>query len=324
MKQMTIANYNSSCSLDVSIFVLSRQSSTILYVLMGFGNILFSVTALVGNTIILLSLRRCSSLHPSSKALFVSLAMSDFAIGLVGQPLFAAYTLAIAWNNAGVFCAVGLPYSLVASFLALVSFWSLTVIALDRYLALILRFRYRAIVTVRRIVALLVPGWFLIAFCTASLTISVQVRQIVSNVFLLSCLLLSSYLYIKIYVSLRRHKLSMQGRSSFNMSYYRQSLDSMFLIFCLFLVTYLPFVCALATMTVLGFNSSSLLALDITSFVGLLNSSLNPVVYFWRIRDIKREVKNLIRSAFPCCKDSSCTFHSNRVMPVNRNSVSQT
>ena len=153
---------------------------------MGLGNILFSVTALVGNTIILLSLRRCSSLHPSSKSLFVSLAMSDFAIGLVGQPLFAAYTLAIAWDDAGVFCAVGLPYSLVASFLALVSFWSLTVIALDRYLALILGFRYRAIVTVRRVVSLLVSGWLFIAFCTASITLDVQLRQIISNLFLLS------------------------------------------------------------------------------------------------------------------------------------------
>lgn len=319
---MTRADYNSSCSLDFSIFLLSRQSSTIVYVLMGFGNILFSVTALVGNTIILLSLRRCSSLHPSSKSLFFSLAMSDLAIGLVGQPLFAAYTLAIAWDDAGVFCAVGLPYSLVASFLALVSFWSLTVIALDRCLALILGFRYRAIVTVRRVVALLVSGWLFIAFCTASITLDLQLRQIISNLFLLSCLLLSSYFYIKIYVALRRHKLRMQSRSSFSMSYYRQSLDSMFLVFCLFLATYLPFVCALATMTVLGFNSASLFALDITSFVGLLNSSLNPVVYFWRIRDIKREVKQLIQNVFPCCRGSSCNFHSNRVVPVNRNSVS--
>lgn len=322
-EQWTRVEHNFSCSLDISIFVLSRQSSIVAYVFMGFGNILLSIMALVGNTVIILALRHCSSLHPSSKSLFYSLAISDFAIGLVGQPLFAAYTLAIAWNNARVFCAVGLSYSLVAQFLGLVSFWSLTVIALDRYLALILRFRYRVLVTVKRIIILLATGWFLIIFCTASRTLGIQLRQIVSNVFLLSCLLISSYFYVKTYFSLRQHKLRIQNQGSFSMAYYRKSLNSMFLVFCLFLATYLPFVCALAVVVVLGFESSSLLALDITSLVALLNSSLNPIVYCWRVRDIKREVKRVLHGTCPCLTTFFCKFRSNRVMPFNTSSVSQ-
>ena len=316
-----VIEYNASCSLDISIFILSLQNSAIVYKIISVGNILFSLTALVGNTVILLALRRCTSLHPSSKSLFYSLAISDFAIGLFGQPLFAVYTLAIAWNDAELFCSVGLPYSLTAAFLALVSLWSLTVIALDRYLALILRFRYRAIVTVKRIVVVLVSGWLFIAFCTASITLGIQLRQIISNFFLLFCLVSSSCFYIKTYFTLRRHKLQMQGQSSFSMAYYRKSLNSMFLVFCLFLVTYLPFVFALAATTTLGFSSLSLLVLDITSFVGLLNSSLNPIVYCWRIKDIKTEAKRVIRSVFPCCAAISRKPHSNRVIPVNTNSV---
>ena len=315
--------YNMSCSLDISIFVSSRQNSPILYIFMGIGNTLFSLTALVGNTVILLALRHCTSLHPSSKSLFCSLALSDFAIGLIAQPLFAVYTLAISWNNPRLFCAVGLPYSLAASFLAIVSFWTLTVIALDRYLALILRLRYRAMVTVKRVAFVLVLGWLFTAFCTASRNIDIKLRQIVSNAVLLTCLLVSSYFYMKTYFNLRQHKLEMQGQSSFSMSYYRKSLNSMFLVFCIFLATYLPFVCALAVGTAFGFSSISLLALDITSFVGLLNSSLNPVVYCWRIRDVKREAKLVIRIAFPCCTAISRKLHRNRVMPLNMNSVSR-
>ena len=266
-----------------------------------------------------MALRHCTTLHPSSKLLFYSLAVSDFAIGLIAQPLFAVYALAIAWNNSGLFCAVGLPYSLVASFLAIVSFWTLTVIALDRYLALILRFRYRTMVTVKRVGSVLVFGWLFSAFCTASGNINITFRQILSNAALLSCLLFSSYFYMKTYFNLRQHKLEMQGQSSFTMSYYRKSLNSMFLVFCIFLATYLPFVCALAVGTAFGFNSVSLLALDITSFVGLLNSSLNPVVYCWRIRDIKRESKHVFQNVFPRCTAISMKLHRNRVTPSQAN-----
>lgn len=314
------AEYNISCSLDISIYIFSHQNSGIVYTFMGVANVLFSITALVGNVIILLALRRCTSLHPSSKSLFYSLAISDFAIGLVGQPMFCVYLLAIAWDNPRLFCAVGLPYSLTASFLAIVSFWTLTVIALDRYLALHLRFRYRSVVKVHRIAAVLITGWLLIALCTASRVLSIKLRQIISNLILLICLMLSSYFYIRTYFSLRQHKLQIQGQSSFNLAHYRKSLNSMFFVFCLFLTTYLPFVCALAAATVSGFNSLTLLILDITSLIALLNSSLNPLVYCWRVRDLKLEALHVMRKYLTCCpaiSRRSYSFNSN-----NTNSTS--
>ena len=318
------AEYNITCSLDISIYISSRQSSAIIYTFMGAANVLFSLIALAGNTIILLALRRCTSLHPSSKSLFYSLAMSDFAIGLAGQPLFTMYLFAIAWNNARLFCVVGLPYSLVASFLAIVSFWTLTVIALDRYLALRLRFRYRAVVKVNRIVAVLVTGWLLIAFCTASRILSIKLRQIISNVILLICLMLSSFFYVRTYFALRQHKLMIQGQSSFNLAHYRKSLNSMFFVFLLFLSTYLPFLCALAVATVVGFNSLTLLILDITSLIALLNSSLNPLMYCWRVRDLKLEAFRIMRKFLPGCPGISRGSYSFPVTPNNTNSTSLT
>lgn len=90
---------NNSCSIDISFFILSRHNPSILYFFIGIGNTLCSISAVTGNAIILLALRRCSLLHFSSKALFFSLALSDFAVGLVSQPLYAAYTFAVAWNQ---------------------------------------------------------------------------------------------------------------------------------------------------------------------------------------------------------------------------------
>ena len=214
-----IVMYNGSCTLDISIFI-SLSQAPFAYHFLAIGNLVCSLTAITGNAIILLALRRCSSLHPSSKALFSSLAISDFGVGLVAQPLFAAYTLAIAWDNPGLFCIVGLPYSLFSSFLGLVSFCTISIVALDRHLALILRFRYRKIVTVKRITLILMVAWFLSAFFTVSRTFSKNLRRIASNLMLVSCLLLALFFYLKTYINLRQHKLRME--SSFSVSYYRK------------------------------------------------------------------------------------------------------
>ena len=310
-----IIMYNGSCTLDISIFI-SLSQAPLAYHFLGIGNLLCSLTALTGNAIILLALRRCSSLHPSSKALFSSLAISDFGVDLVAQPLFAAYTLAIAWDNPGLFCIVGLPYSLFSSFLGLVSFCTISVVALDRHLALILRFRYRRIVTFKRVTLILMVAWFLSAFFTVSGTFSMNLRRIASNLMLVSSLLLALFFYLKTYTNLCQHKLRME--SSFGVSYYRKSTNSMFIAFCLFFSTYLPFIFALVVATAFGFSSfPQLFALDITSFLALLNSPLNPVVYCWRIKEIQREAKQLIRNSHSCYSIILGRFFQSRVMPLN-------
>lgn len=109
--------YNTSYSLNISIYISSHQNSIIVYSFMG---VVSSLIALVGSVIILLALRRCSCRHSS-------LVISDLAIALVGQPWHFVYLLAIAWNNPRLCCAVGLPHSLLTTFLGAVSFWTLTV-----------------------------------------------------------------------------------------------------------------------------------------------------------------------------------------------------
>ena len=54
-------------------------------------NILLSSTAILGNSLILAALHKESSLHPPSKLLYRCLATTDLLVGLVTQPLYAAY-----------------------------------------------------------------------------------------------------------------------------------------------------------------------------------------------------------------------------------------
>ena len=52
-------------------------------------NFLFFITAIVGNTLILLALHKESSLHPPSKLLYRCLAITDLLVGLISQPSIA-------------------------------------------------------------------------------------------------------------------------------------------------------------------------------------------------------------------------------------------
>jgi len=64
-------------------------------------NILLSITAVLGNTLILVALRKVSSLHPPSKLLYRSLAITDLCVGLITAPLNVVYSVAVAreqWN----------------------------------------------------------------------------------------------------------------------------------------------------------------------------------------------------------------------------------
>ena len=293
--------YDISCSnsLDISFFIFARQNPSFAYILLAISSVMCLLTAVVGNTIVLIALWRSESMYSVTKALFYSLAFSDLATGLT-QPLFVAYLLGVAWDNGWLYCTVALPFSMTALFFSMVSLWTLSIIAVDRYLALHLLTRYKTVVTVKLIVAALVLGWLISAFCTVSIIFSVKFRQIVSGIAVFICFIISLYCYRRNYITLRQQKLHVQALRSFQVEHYRKSLKSMFLIFCLFLLTYIPFFCILVFVTIEGFGSTSLFILDVSTLIVMANSLLNPIVYCMRVRDLKVEALRLIHSIFFC------------------------
>ena len=58
-------------------------------------NIFLSITAFLGNFLILAALNKESSLHPPSKLLYRCLATTDLLVGLVSQPFNAIYWMLV-------------------------------------------------------------------------------------------------------------------------------------------------------------------------------------------------------------------------------------
>ena len=53
-------------------------------------NIPLSITAFLGNVLIIVALQKVSSIHPPSKLLLGCLASTDLCVGLITQPLYVA------------------------------------------------------------------------------------------------------------------------------------------------------------------------------------------------------------------------------------------
>ena len=115
-------------------------------------NIFLSITASLGNALILIALHKVSSIHPPTKLFFRCLAVTDLCVGLVAQPLFVTLMLSYFTNmNVNARRSILNTGRVSSGILCGVSALITTAISVDRLLALLLGLRYRHVVTLRRV-----------------------------------------------------------------------------------------------------------------------------------------------------------------------------
>ena len=112
-------------------------------------NSFLSVTAFLGNALILIALRKESSLHPPSKLLLRCLATTDLCVGLIAEPLTVIFRMSVANEHWSICRSAFVAVFITGSMLCRVSVGTLTAISVDRLLALLLGLRYRQVVTLK-------------------------------------------------------------------------------------------------------------------------------------------------------------------------------
>ena len=113
-------------------------------------NIFLAITATLGNTLILIAFYKVSSIRPPTKFLPRCLAMSDFCVGVILQPLFATFLMEIGRGRWHILFLTNttLTYTLCGFSLTTATAINISV---NRFLALSLGLRYRHTVTLRRV-----------------------------------------------------------------------------------------------------------------------------------------------------------------------------
>ena len=269
-------------------------------------NILLSITAILGNSLILAALHKESSLHPPSKLLYRCLATTDLLVGLVTQPIYAAYWMSVVHEHWSLCQFLFYATGVTGYALCTVSMLTLTTISVDRLLAMLLGLRYKEIVTLRRTYIILAIVWTgcLIAGSFSHLNYSTIFWYTFTSIS--SCLVISITSYTKIFRALSHHQAQIQDHArqqpmqpkALNMARYRKAVYSALWVQLVLVVCYVPntTVGILISLSLKGL-SNFIVVRGIANALVLFNSTLNPFLYCWKISEVRRAVKQTIRQA---------------------------
>ena len=121
-----------------------------------------------------------------------------------------------------------------------------------------------------------------------------------------ACLITAAFLNCNIFVAIRRRvyqvqALEVQPEVAQNVKMatvgrMRKSANATVCVYLVFWVCYLPNICALWIRALTSEPS----AVKHFKTLLFLNSSLNPLIYCWKMRDIRHNIMNTIRNAFSC------------------------
>ena len=309
VRSKTMAEQNCNRFLDFWIKLVSHRRSFFL----GFCvlNFVFSLVATLGNLLAIRALMKTSTIPATVKKMFLSLAFSDLAVGLLPQLMTAIMSavmlkMASSGDDFAFFCpTVFLIVHLYFLYLlAAASFLNVIIIAFDRLLAVSLHLRYQELVTPRRVTIVLVSLWltscifpFLVIFLPKGIEMIPGVISVIGYV-------LTTVAYIRLYKVVRYHQNQIYSQNQLQNAQtrgahrQRKSAYNSLFVSVVFLACYFPFL----PCTILYVTNSSEISFLVAHFASMLliylNSSLNPFVYCWRFPEIRQSVKSTVKQIF--------------------------
>ena len=274
-------------------------------------NVPLAVATTFANLVLLLAMRRVTSIRPPSKLLLCSLVMTDLGAGSVVAPQHAAWLFHQAINPDIILCSLWKAFAITSSLFGWASLWTLAAISLDRYAALFFYLKYQQIVTTRRICAVLAFIWALAILCALTPVISSELWYISIVPGTVVPFLVISVACIKIYRRLRTQHIQpqapdhaqQQAGNTLNMARYRRTASAIIMVYVVLLICYIPFVCMAVLRTAIEKTTRMGCLIDYSYSLVLLNSLLNPFVYCLRLPEIRTEVVKHLRKLF--CRSSS-------------------
>ena len=275
---------------------------------------LLSAPAVVGNALILATIWRRTFLRTSFHSLLSGLAVTDFLTGLISQPLYALFHLIHRKNatavqdNSEVVNVIGIIAGFSTYLFVNITVDTMTVMSVERWLHMSMRSLttshrryYAAIVILLFSIPPLVV--YSLALKDPAFWNTLSKVKIANFSF---CYLTISFAYFKVYQIIRRHQLQIQangtsqnfGQPAIDLAKYKKSVETMLYIFLLFSMCFLPFAMSSAV-ALISTAEVTKNAMSLSLVFVFLSSSLNPGLYIWRMRDIRRGLKQLLASLRP-------------------------
>ena len=282
-------------------------------------NIFLSYTAFMLNIVTIYAIHKTSTTPNTLKTLLLSLACSDVAIGLFSQPLYTF--LLINWlrlDNPG--CTTQHVLTISITLFSTASFLGVVAVSVDRFLAVHLHLRYQELVTHMRVVVVVVSIWVYSGFFSLMILWGpFSTWSLIRTITATFGFIIILVVYIRIYQTVRRHENQIQcmqirneaqSEEVKNLTVLIKSTVGIFYVYLVLLICYLPFIICVVVIQIYG-SSIALKKLLLYSLTLIfLNSSLNPVIYCWKMRHIRHAIIDILRKM---------SWISNRPFRINYN-----
>ena len=268
---------------------------------------LLSPVAVVGNGLVLVAIWRNPALRTPSYILLTGLAITDFCTGLITQPLYITNELTNLLKPSkdySMTLAIGI---LCFEYFSNLTILTVTVMSIERWLHMArqpLVNVHRARVILAALLLLPIP----LAAHRLNSGFSFSYKNFVANfsVFLV-CFTVTSTAYFKVFRIIRRHQHQVHpndlpqnfATSAINLEKYKKSVFSVLYIIIILYVSYFPFLIHLGLL-VFYLRNDDLIKLSFNMIAVLIfsSSSLNPLLYLWRMKDIRSGVVQLVKQIF--------------------------
>ena len=260
--------------------------------------------AILGNALVFAAILRTPSIRSTTHMIMLcSLAVSDFLVGLIAQPLYIAKEL-----TKDPF--VNNLMTTVAFSLCGVSLLTMTTLSVDRFLAIHYHMRYATLVTQSLVKYTLIIIWLLSFLASGFFFWSSRVHSLLSGVFTAIAFIISTFSYIRIYRIVRKHQSvihiqhqavqSSNTGNNLNIARLRRSALNIFLFYIVLIICYFPIYVMLTVFATSAKDWQT--EWNFAHTAVFMNSSINPLLYCWRLRELRTAVGKTARQML--CKQT--------------------
>lgn len=264
-------------------------------------NSIFCLTATVQNLPVIAAILRTRSLHTPSNVLLCSLAVTDLTAGCVVHPIFVAFKAQLLHDRFS--CTLVLVKEGMIIYTGVLSMLTLLAISLERLIALRVHLRYSELVTIPRVLTVVFITWLSwgLVVCAWPLGLGIYIVSLVSVVIIMVIAIALAVVCAIIFRILRRHQKVIRDQTQLHaeeartLSRSRKSAAAILYVVVLLFIFYSP--CAYATIRfniTKDFSIAQNILWDVATTLALMNASVNPVLYYWKMGNIRRAVKRLL------------------------------
>ncbi|XP_071196207.1 trace amine-associated receptor 13c-like [Salvelinus alpinus] len=284
---------NSSCRkvlLSTSIYIT-------LYI---FFSLISAVTVFL-NVLVIISISHFKQLHTPTNLLILSLAVSDLLVGLIVIPVVTVAIMESCWGFGKYFCAF---HAYIACLCTSLSLGNLVLISIDRYVAVCDPLLYHSKITITGTICIISITWCCCIIYDAAIIknfVNVQIPSrcltecvivegitwvnIIYIVFIMvvpCCIIITLYLKIFVVARLQARKIfSKENANVFDVKTVqankseRKAAKTLAIVVFNYLICWIPSLLIFFVFSVLGDH----LIAYFTSYLALVNSLINPIIY---------------------------------------------